>query len=1699
MFVSKPFDEDEFLAVVLDFIKDNVPGIIKSENLWSVGLFKDVAVKTRILDKIAWWLFEEDQQVALKKLQKNNRPGICGHIFKPGEATYTCRECAADSTCVFCQKCFRQSAHINHKHKLHSSAGGGCCDCGDVEAWKKHPFCNLHEVAGELQAVSGAVELDEALRKRAHVLFKFLLQYISDCLTSDHKETNQLPIYLQPQQPSDTYMAVVYNDESHTFDYVIDVLKHAISCSVKIASDFATIIDREGRTPIVAGREAVCLEAKQFIETTRSSRTVRINQENFPLKTKVIHVNVLAHQELSVSLLQWLNMICQECEDFRVMISDILTDKYEEDVRKTIVGKLMLADILLWKVARSSSQTLIMSSTLMQLSSKKVFAATYVKLYKQLMDDFLMDDHNHSDSITSMSVQLFTVPTVVSYLIAEEGLLQVILETIISACCISGSNQENDVPFKFDGRNRAKIFRRLQFCFSDLKYVLSCLLPEWNETLEYHFLSFFKLLTTFLSSVEGMDSVTRQVNGHLEYEPEWQTMVTLSMTMKPIIKKVLKWCSHNERVLNHCLAETVSVLKNLHCKETEKKITIKYNGTDFHCIDFDITSKPVSVHYPLTRFAAALLVSLGKTTDSLESVKTMWHIMDLAECSFRSLALCAQVSAGAWRRNGMSLANQSFYYRNYLCRSELFVRDIQMLQCCCALIEPNLFFVTLHHKLTLLDSNKMQEFHMPLYEELVLLLIHIYAERFTDGIGQISQKDIIKREIIHILASGPKPHSKIQKYLSHELSENPDWEKILHEVADFRPSSNTKSAARYELKYEYLQNISPYFYHYETASQQADVRNEVSQRKKAMNCSLGFTPQPLPSFTKAFSGIVYLLSATAFISLLKSILQNYLVPQITMSDRLLEKVLYLIGCGIVEERQMLNTDDRCSFEFCNGLKQSGILGTLKELQETQSVAFHQETILWTISKLEDVLNFRAGTINLGDIETSQLKNTNVSKLSQKQMVQKKREKLMLQMKQLQQKFVEKNAMSVQENSAPLEKSPESIPNESGETPVCTSLKWQLATKNEEASEICILCQDDSDLQDCFVVPAFVQSSSVLFKRQANHIGRTSSFVDIFNYPGVHVSTCSHILHYMCWQQYMDSLKDNRESLAFHLRRHYASFSVDQNEFLCPLCSCLSNCAIPVISMEKMFEYRGVSSSIQDSMTIHQWIHLMEEYTDRFMQEKDDGLVTQQSNNGTSLLLKTNTSIIESTSLESHEVDLDESDMVEQQFAGDQLEPALYAMIESFKKKCKNITDNFKNSVTAVDNENRLLWITASTTFQVQENISRYKNTPLLAPASVRTDCALLHLTRSCFAYAHLKKSELQSRRNECIQLLLGKHDECLLFTNIFSTFVQLMCSCQVFLEISSVSAVVNGCNILFLCSLAQIVQIMLCVDVEMIISENSEDPQSDLVKCFVQVRSYANIPTMHKIDHIKLENCLSHCFDPFLRCCVLFMHYMTKVPVPSLLKEQNDRICMFQYLGLPSNMLSYFDLDGNGDLSKIVQRWCSNFSPDVGDKVIYPDLIKVNTLVQLEEHYSDVIAVASDFKCPRFGSNSDSVSPTMCLICGVMLCSQSYCCQNTLGGINYGACAYHSYKCNYGCGIFLRSRDCTIFLLNENKGSFRSAPYLDEHGETDRGLRRGNPMKLNEERVKELNLIWLSHAIPEQIARDVEANRSLSNFNWTHF
>ena len=68
----------------------------------------------------------------------------CGYVFRAGDIAWNCRTCQYDNTCVLCDSCFQASDHEGHDVTFHKTSPGGCCDCGDLEAWKKEGCCPLH-------------------------------------------------------------------------------------------------------------------------------------------------------------------------------------------------------------------------------------------------------------------------------------------------------------------------------------------------------------------------------------------------------------------------------------------------------------------------------------------------------------------------------------------------------------------------------------------------------------------------------------------------------------------------------------------------------------------------------------------------------------------------------------------------------------------------------------------------------------------------------------------------------------------------------------------------------------------------------------------------------------------------------------------------------------------------------------------------------------------------------------------------------------------------------------------------------------------------------------------------------------------------------------------------------------------------------------------------------------------------------------------------------------------------------------------------------------------------------------------------------------------------------------------------------------------------------------------------------------------
>uniref|UniRef100_A0A3B3HWM9 E3 ubiquitin-protein ligase n=1 Tax=Oryzias latipes TaxID=8090 RepID=A0A3B3HWM9_ORYLA len=302
-------------------------------------------------------------------------------------------------------------------------------------------------------------------------------------------------------------------------------------------------------------------------------------------------------------------------------------------------------------------------------------------------------------------------------------------------------------------------------------------------------------------------------------------------------------------------------------------------------------------------------------------------------------------------------------------------------------------------------------------------------------------------------------------------------------------------------------------------------------------------------------------------------------------------------------------------------------------------------------------------------------------------------------------------------------------------------------------------------------------------------------------------------------------------------------------------------------------------------------------------------------------------------------------------------------------------------------------------------------------------------------------------------------------------------------------------HLLHLITVAHMVQILLTSEAAMDQDSGATEEEELTCQLYNTLRKHLGSVLPDVSSGWQLLHRLKVGILPFLRAAALFFHY---------LNSSVNRLCaagsgpgqwevLCSYLSLPSNLLLLYQSHHT--------LWCRHpvlkqTLQGGQDFIRFPR--ESNKLIDLPEDYSILINQASSFTCPRSGGDK-SRAPTLCLVCGAMLCSQSYCCQVEVDGEDVGACTAHTFTCGAGVGLFLRVRESQVlFVAGKTKGCFYPPPFLDDYGETDQGLKRGNPLHLCLERYRKIERLWRQHGIPEVIGHAQEANQTLVAIDWQH-
>ena len=126
----------------------------------------------------------EEPKKVYAKLSSSSRNRMCGHTFGSDEIAFSCRTCRTDPSCVMCKQCFTRSNHVGHDVNFQRTTAGGCCDCGEPQAWKPSGFCSRHpgpllKKSDDGQQSREAIEkLPPGIRTIAPMLIDVVVQFI---------------------------------------------------------------------------------------------------------------------------------------------------------------------------------------------------------------------------------------------------------------------------------------------------------------------------------------------------------------------------------------------------------------------------------------------------------------------------------------------------------------------------------------------------------------------------------------------------------------------------------------------------------------------------------------------------------------------------------------------------------------------------------------------------------------------------------------------------------------------------------------------------------------------------------------------------------------------------------------------------------------------------------------------------------------------------------------------------------------------------------------------------------------------------------------------------------------------------------------------------------------------------------------------------------------------------------------------------------------------------------------------------------------------------------------------------------------------------------------------------------------------------------------------------------------------------------
>lgn len=555
-----------------------------------------------------------------------------------------------------CARCFHATNHEDHNVTFYiAQQSGGCCDCGDQEAWRQNIGCRFHPPASSHQAhiidettpkasLRALTSLNTPLLHTDHSSISpelldsmsrtvaYALDFILDTLDYSPDEatvpTSEEALIAQPTADplkKDLYAVIVWNDDKHSFDEVIRHLADNCGCTPEEAMIHTTKIDEHGRDIVeMNGYSPRLLEIAQAIARIDLGVSVRRSYDTF-------------REQIAAVLIEWLLDLTRcRLESNTLILREVIASELLAPRRKDIHSLLQnpeCAKVLqevnnparldwmflyhtrLWKKPRLSLKEIYVSVLTLSHEHKLAvgeflscifkeqrlnwnihLAIHFANVYHWVIDSYLLVDREAETSIKYFALQLFTVPSVAAYIVQKHDIISRLLSIITSFF----TNQIHNRRVVYNPDPQAEIdvdtfpFKSKRFMpvFSDLRYIA-------------HNRSVQKLIATNRSYMDQFASTCklfmcinpnkRAASNHVEYETDaWISVFNVTLSLSRVIKVYGEAFAHGSSLdLLEAINTVIDNIIQVCTLEDERLDRTKFHPIEFH--DVTLGTKTVEI------------------------------------------------------------------------------------------------------------------------------------------------------------------------------------------------------------------------------------------------------------------------------------------------------------------------------------------------------------------------------------------------------------------------------------------------------------------------------------------------------------------------------------------------------------------------------------------------------------------------------------------------------------------------------------------------------------------------------------------------------------------------------------------------------------------------------------------------------------------------------------------------------------------------------------------------------------------------------------------------------------------------------------------------------------------------------------------------------------------------------------------------